>query len=101
MAESVFDQARRDWRWLPAQMPGVARLMKEKRRELGEEWVNACWKRGVVQMQPGWFYAAEGALAVGTAWADEPVIADLLAARISPTQALLVLRPKDAAPGAA
>jgi len=81
------------WGWLPAQMPQVARLIAQKRAELGEGWVNTCWQRGVVQQQPGWFYAAEGALAVGTPWADDPVVADLLAARVTPTQALLVLRP--------
>lgn len=94
-------EGKRDWRWLPTQMPGVARLMREKRAELGAEWVNTCWRRGVVEMQPGWFYAAEGALAVGTPWADDVDIAARLAARLSPTQVLLVLRPKDAAPAGA
>lgn len=51
--------------WLPAAMPGVARLMRDKRREHGDAHVNLCWKRGVVELQPGWFYAREGALAVG------------------------------------
>lgn len=91
--------AKRDWSWLPQQMPGVARLIAEKRRALGNEWVNTCWKNGVVQGQPGWFYAAEGALAVGTPWPDDPVITSLLSARITATQALLVIRPQEAAGG--
>jgi hypothetical protein len=56
--------------WLPAHMPGVARLIADKRAELGRDWVNLCWQRGVVEGQPGWFYAAEGGLAVGTLWVE-------------------------------
>lgn len=89
------------WAWLPQQMPGVARLMKEKRAALGNAHVALCWRRGVVEQQPGWFFASEGALAVGTPWADDPAIADFITARITPTQVLLVLRPVEAAHGAA
>ena len=92
--------AKRDWSWLPQQMPGVAKLIAEKRRALGAEWVNTCWRAGVIDGKPGWFYAAEGALAVGTPWPDDPVIAELLAARITATQALLVIRPREEPAGA-
>lgn len=84
------------WAWLPQQMPGVARLMAEKRRLLGNEHVALCWRRGVVEQQPGWFYASEGALAVGTPWAGDPLITQYLEARFTPTQVLLVLRPVEA-----
>ena len=90
---------KRDWSWLPQQMPGVARLIAEKRASMGVDWVNTCWRRGVTEGQPGWFYAAEGALAVGTPWPGDPVIADLLAARITSTQALLVIRSQETAGG--
>ncbi|MFK5283646.1 hypothetical protein ACI3PL_29135 [Lacticaseibacillus paracasei] len=53
------------WGWLPAHMPGVAKLLAEKKRELGSDHVNTCWANGVVQGQPGWFFAREGPLAVG------------------------------------
>ena len=79
------------WAWLPAAMPGVARLMAEKRRELGDAHVNECWKRGVLQGEAGWFFAREGTLAVGTPW-DEPELANFAAAQVTRTQALLVLR---------
>lgn len=92
------DSAR--WAWLPQYMPGVAWLMAEKRRALGKEHVALCWRRGVVEQQPGWFYACEGALAVGTPWADEPVIAQYMMARFTPTQVLLVLRPVERPDGA-
>ena len=54
--------------WLPEQMPGVAKLMAAQRAKHGAEHVAECWRRGVMQLEPGWFYAREGALAVGTPW---------------------------------
>ena len=79
------------WAWLPAAMPGVARLMAEKRSKLGREHVSLCWRRGVIEQQPGWFFAREGALAVGTPW-DDPVLANFAALQVTSTQALLILR---------
>lgn len=92
-----MDRAKRDWSWLPQHMPGVAKLIATKKAELGAEWVNTCWRRGVVEQQPGWFFASEGGLSVGTPWADDPVVSTWLAARITPTQVLLVIRPKEEA----
>ena len=77
--------------WLPAAMPGVARLMAEKRRLLGNEHVAECWKRGVLNLEPGWFFAREGALAIGTPW-DDPLLANFAALQVSSTQALVVIR---------
>ncbi|MBX3605349.1 MAG: hypothetical protein KF788_08760 [Piscinibacter sp.] len=56
----------RPWGWVPAAMPGVARLMADRRREYGDAHVNLCWQRGVVERRPGWFFALEGAIALGT-----------------------------------
>lgn len=86
----------KNWSWLPAQMPGVARLIREKRTAMGDAHVNLCWRRGVVEMQPGWFFAREGALAVGTPW-DEPELANFAAAQVTATQALVMIRPVEAA----
>ena len=47
-------------------MPGLARLMREKRALWGDAHVNECWRRGVVLREPGWLFAIEGALAIGT-----------------------------------
>lgn len=77
------------WSWLPAQMPGVAKLLAEKRRELGSDHVNTCWAHGVVQGQPGWFFAREGSLAVGVPW---PEIADVAGWQVTPGQAMVWLR---------
>ena len=86
--------------WLPIQMPGVVKLIAEQRQLLGDDWVNECWKKGVVERQPGWFFAGEGPLMVGTLWDDAEVVA-FASARYTPTQALVVLRPKeDASHGA-
>lgn len=83
---------KRDWSWLPAQMPGVARQIAEKRKQLGDAHVNACWRLGVVECRPGYFFAREGALAIGTPWADDPLLANFAAANVTSTQSLLVLR---------
>jgi hypothetical protein len=82
------------WDWLPARMPGVVKLMADQRAEVGAAWVNECWRRGVLEGQPGWFWASEGALSVGTLWED-PAIVAFSALRLTPTQALVVLRPKE------
>jgi hypothetical protein len=80
-----------DFSWLPERMPGVARMVREKRAKHGDYWVNECWKRGVVCLEPGWFYAAEGPLAIGVLW-DDPQIIAFAAGRITRTQALVVMR---------
>jgi hypothetical protein len=82
---------RKDWSWLPAAMPGVARLMAEKRAALGQAHVDECWRRGMAG-EPGWFFAREGAIAIGTPWADDPELVNFAAAAVTATQALVVLR---------
>lgn len=91
MDNKAKEQAEAKWGWLPAAMPGVQRLIAEKRKLLGAGHVAECWKRGVVLREPGWFFAREGALAVGTPW-DDPLLANFSAAQVTATQALLVLR---------
>ena len=79
-------KAQNKWSWLPHAMPGVARLIAERRKDLGTKHVDECWKRGVVNGEPGWFFAREGALAVGVPFAQ----ADW--ETLTTTQALLVLK---------
>lgn len=79
--------------WLPAQMPTVARLMKERRAALGDAWVDECWRRGVAACEPGWFWAAEGALSVGALWPEAEAVS-LWAQPYAPGRAVLLLRPK-------
>jgi hypothetical protein len=84
-------QQAKDWKWLPAQMPGVVALMQAKRRELGDAHCNLCWTRGVVEQVPGWFFAREGALWVGTP-PTEPDLAAFITQRLTSTQAAVYLR---------
>lgn len=93
---------KQDWKWLPSQMPTVAKMLSDKKSELGAEWVNTCWRRGVVEGQPGWFFAAERALAVGTPWADAPGVDVWLGLRQAQQlqPCLLVLREKEGGDGA-
>lgn len=72
-------------------MPRVARLVAEKRAELGAEYVVECQKRGMAG-EPGWFFAREGPLAVGTPW---PEIVDLVSWAEIPQKAILCLRSKE------
>lgn len=85
------------WGWVPGLMPGVAAILQEKKKELGGQHLALCWQRGVVDKVPGWFFAREGSLAVGTPW---PEIADIAGWQVVPTQALVVLRPVELADGA-
>jgi hypothetical protein len=91
--------SKQTWKWLPEQMPGVAKLLADKRREVGDEWVKTCWQKGVVERQPGWFFAGEGAIMIGVLW-DDPVIAAFAALRLTDTQCMLIVREKGAANGA-
>lgn len=59
------DQSRSRWSWLPMAMPGVAKLMVDARKRYGAEWVTTCWQHGVVQREPGWLFAGEGAITLG------------------------------------
>lgn len=81
------------WAWVPTLMPGVAQLVLEHRREHGTAWVNECWQRGMAG-EPGWFFAREGQVAIGTPWtsAQSPELAAATAWQVTNTQALLVMR---------
>jgi hypothetical protein len=92
-------EQKQDWSWLPRQMPRVSALIKTKRAELGDAHVNLCWRRGVVERQAGWFFAREGALAVGAPF-DDPEMANFAAMHVTSTQGLLLLRTPEAADGA-
>ncbi len=89
---------RRDWSWLPTQMPRIAAALAEQRRVHGDAWINLCWRRGVTEGIPGWFYAGEGALTVGTPWADATVLEWFGSARQAfPDATILLLRDREAA----
>jgi hypothetical protein len=89
------------WDWLPRRMPRVTDLIRRKRAELGEAHVARCWRRGVVQREPGWFFAWEGGLGVGAPWPEAlALVAEADPAAAFPDKAFVVLRPKETGDGA-
>ena len=87
------------WAWLPAAMPGVAKLVGEKRAKYGAAWVAKCWERSMVAGEPGWLFAREGPVAIGTPW-DDPELANFAARHVMRTEALLLMREPEAGHGA-
>lgn len=90
---------KKNWDWVPEHMPGVAQLMAEKRKIMGNAHVNECWRQGVLNAQPGWFFAREGTVTVGAPW-DAPELVNFAAASVTSTQALLILRSPEVTDGA-
>jgi hypothetical protein len=76
--------------WMPAAMPGVTSLVQERRRQWGDAHVTDCIKRSM-RGEPGFFFAREGPIAVGTPWSDER-IANFAALQVTATQALVVMK---------
>lgn len=84
---------KRSWAWMEEHMPRVIQQLKAKRAEGLGAHINECWKRGVIGLEPGWFYAAEGPVAIGVPAEHllaDPVLVDLRKA--FPDQALLMLK---------
>jgi hypothetical protein len=89
MEEKQVDQKKR-WDWLPAHMPKVAQLMAERREQHGAAWVAECWKRSM-QGEPGFLWAAEGPIAIGTPVDGDLVLKHYAIAAKFPGTATLVL----------
>ena len=87
------------WDWLPTAMPGLAKLMAEKRREFGAAHVSACWNRGVIKGEPGWLFAREAALSVGTPPAGDADVLALAFSDLYATQAFLYMKTPEVADG--
>lgn len=75
-------------------MPKVAALVAEKRKQWGDAHVTLCQVKGLAG-HPGWFFAREGPVAVGTPW-DDPELANFAAANVTTGQAVLVMRTPEA-----
>lgn len=90
-----MDSSKNRWAWLPEFMPRVRALLAEKRKLLGDAHVNKCWELGVLKQEPGWFFAREGAIAIGVPdgqWKD-------IATWGKPMGAVLILRDPEPASG--
>jgi hypothetical protein len=90
--DKTRDQVKRDWSWLPAFMPTVARLMAERRAKHGDAWVRECWRRGVTLGEPGHFWAAEGVLCVGVP-AEATLVSDYYTLQAKYPQAAMLILP--------
>lgn len=87
-----MDKAK-DWNWMRSHMPRVVAMLKEKREAGQGAHINECWRRGVVGQEPGWFFAAEGAVSIGVPAGHllaDPALVELRKA--FPGQALLLLK---------
>lgn len=72
-------------------MPATASMVRDYRRTLGDAHVTECVRRGLAG-EPGYFFAREGTLAVGTAWGGDPDILALFTAQ-GHGGAFVMLRP--------
>lgn len=82
---------KKDWAWVSTFMPGVAKLIAERRAQFGSAWVGRCWHESVVKRNPGWLFVREGTVAIGTPW-DDPLLANFAAQSITAGQALVIIR---------
>lgn len=80
-------------------MPGVAKLVRERRLQLGDAHVDECFRRGVIQGEPGWFFAREGTISIGVLEVGRDV-PEFELLHVTATQAMLVTRLLEAADGA-
>lgn len=82
------------WGWVRDAMPRVTRLVAEKRREWGDAHVSACQAAGLAG-EPGHFFAREGCIWLGTPWADDPVMVQFMALRVTGDEAVVFMRPPE------
>ena len=87
--KSADDKSR--FGWLPRMMPGVAKLVRERRVKHGERHVDECFRRGVVNGEPGWFFAREGTVSIGVLEVGR-TMPEFEGLHLAATQAMLVMR---------
>lgn len=74
-------------------MPTVARMVGDRRQTMGAAHVTECQRRGMAG-EPGWFYAWEAGVAVGTPWPEAlALLAQVDPKNAAPSKAVVVLRP--------
>ncbi|XVJ69870.1 MAG: hypothetical protein HEQ39_09605 [Rhizobacter sp.] len=57
---------KRSWVFMKEHMPRVVSMLQERRTKGEGAHIDECWKRGVIAQEPGWFYAREAGVSVGT-----------------------------------
>ena len=93
MDKEGIDPRKGKYGWLPIAMPGVAKKMRERRSEFGDAFVNECWTRAMAG-EPGWLFAREGGIAIGTPWSQDtaPEVANFAALQVTSQQVVFVIR---------
>lgn len=66
-----MDRKLNRWSWVKEAMPRVTALVVARRKRDGDAWVNQCWQRGVIEREPGWFWAYEAGIAIGVPSAEQ------------------------------
>lgn len=88
------EQDRRNrFAWVAAAMPLLPARIKALRQEHGDAHINLCWKRGVLEGQPGWFFARQGAVALGAPFEGAAGAADWAGMHLQADQVLVLIRP--------
>lgn len=83
---------KRSWQWMAEHMPRVVAMLKEERKAGRGAHIDDCWRRGVVNGEPGLFWASEGAISVGVPPNQSLVPADVMALmKAFPGSAVLML----------
>nr|WP_316642869.1 hypothetical protein [uncultured Roseateles sp.] len=80
----------RDWSWVAAAMPRVKKQIAIQRSLFGDEYVDECLRRSLAG-EPGWFFAREGPIALGTPW-DTDVLKNFAALTAASREVLVVLK---------
>lgn len=71
-------------------MPKVAELVAQQRRRRGDAFIVECQRRGMGG-EPGWFYAWEAGVCVGTPWPAAMAIVDQVDPRHAHAQKAVVV----------
>lgn len=83
------------WAFMVEHMPNVVAKLREKRARGEGAHIDLCWSRGVVGLEPDWFWGYEAGVAVGVLgpeMAGDPQVQQVL--REFPGLNILVLREK-------
>jgi len=87
------------WAFMQEHMPGVVARIKEGRDKGEGAHIDLCWRRGVVSLEPGWFWAYEAGVSVGVPGPEmlgDAQVQELL--KQFPGLSILMLRDKAAIP---
>ena len=87
------------WAFMAEHMPRCVEWMRQARIKGEGKHLDLCWRRGVMELRPGWFWAYEAGVSVGVpdaAMLADPNMQDAL--RRFPTMSLVQLRDPAAPP---